>query len=76
MGNSTKSYAQNEDGGQWFVLFYECPQCQIEWIDEWSCVCEGECPECGTTDIMPYDHDHVKPDCQCIECTGEVYVKK
>jgi hypothetical protein len=28
--------------------------CKHEWNDQWSCMCNDECPECGTGDIEPY----------------------
>lgn len=26
---------------------YHCEDCNIDWISEWDCACEDECPECG-----------------------------
>lgn len=39
---------------EWFVNFYYCPDCDVEWQDEWSCMCDDECPECGIT-YTPYE---------------------
>lgn len=36
------------DNGPWFRNHYECP-CGTEWSDEWSCTCDDDCPDCGTT---------------------------
>lgn len=27
----------------------------VEWVDFWSCACNGQCPACGTKDIEPVD---------------------
>jgi len=31
----------------WYRIFYECPECDVEWEDEWDCACDSECPVCG-----------------------------
>ncbi len=36
---------------------YRCPNCGHEWQEQWSCVCDSECPECGTTDITALSWD-------------------
>ena len=41
-----------------FRNHYLCPECKTEWVDEWSCTCDDECPECGCSDISPvYSED-------------------
>ena len=39
----------------WFRNRYSCDRCEFEWEDEWSCMCDDECPECGARDMCPYD---------------------
>jgi hypothetical protein len=41
----------------WFLNFYECDRCGHEWTDEWSCMCDDECPECGARHMSPYKGD-------------------
>lgn len=31
-----------------FLNHYECKTCQQVWHDLWSCMCDDECPVCGT----------------------------
>ena len=31
---------------EWYENRYDCPECNTEWIDEWSCMCNDRCPEC------------------------------
>ena len=31
----------------WFLNFYRCDRCSRVWKDEWSCMCDDECPHCG-----------------------------
>lgn len=32
-----------------YYVRYVCPACDCEWQDQWSCACDDECPNCGTT---------------------------
>jgi hypothetical protein len=36
-----------------FINYYRCPDCNIEWQDEWSCACDDECPVCAIS-YSPY----------------------
>jgi hypothetical protein len=45
----------DEDEG-WFINHYHCPDCGINWADEWSCTCNDECPCCGH-EIEPYESE-------------------
>ena len=42
-----------------FVNHYHCDACDVEWEDEWSCMCDDECPECGVAHT-PYQSDELK----------------
>lgn len=42
---------------------YHCHHCNAEWIDEWSCQCDSDCPSCGCT-FTPYESCEVS-DCAC-----------
>lgn len=37
----------------WFIKDHKCPSCDHEWTDAWECLCDDECPECGT-DTPPH----------------------
>ncbi len=41
----------------WFVNHYECAECNETWADEWSCMCDDECPECGARNMSPIKSD-------------------
>jgi hypothetical protein len=41
----------------WFLNFYKCDRCRRRWTDEWSCMCDDECPRCGARDMSPYKSD-------------------
>ena len=41
----------------WFANHYECDRCKEEWIDEWSCMCDDDCPHCGARHMSPYRSD-------------------
>jgi hypothetical protein len=39
----------------WFCNHYKCARCGGEWTDEWSCMCDDDCPHCGARHMSPYD---------------------
>ena len=39
----------------WFSNHYKCAGCGREWTDEWSCMCDDDCPHCGARHMTPYD---------------------
>ena len=41
----------------WFLNFYKCAPLQARWTDEWSCMCDDECPHCGARDMTPYNSE-------------------
>ena len=40
-----------------FLNHYECPQCEHDWEDRWSAMCDDDCPNCGKRHISPYQSD-------------------
>lgn len=30
----------------WYSIWYNCPTCDIEWEQEWDCLCNDRCPKC------------------------------
>jgi hypothetical protein len=47
----------DDEGESWFVNHYRCYRCGNEWSDEWSCMCDDDCPACGARHCSPYDSD-------------------
>jgi len=41
----------------WFLNVYRCERCGTIWTDEWSCMCDDECPHCGARDMSPFDSE-------------------
>ncbi len=41
----------------WFRNHYKCPGCGCHWTDDWSCMCDDDCPACGDRHISPYDSE-------------------
>jgi predicted nucleic acid-binding Zn-ribbon protein len=37
----------------WFLNFYDCDRCGRAWTDEWSCMCDDDCPHCGARHMSP-----------------------
>ena len=42
----------------WFLNYYRCPCCQIDWTDEWDCQCNDKCPSCNK-EITPYKSEEI-----------------
>jgi DNA-directed RNA polymerase subunit RPC12/RpoP len=41
----------------WFTNFYRCSECGNSWHDEWSAICDDDCPHCGARHMSPDDSD-------------------
>ncbi|WP_414833254.1 hypothetical protein [Afifella sp. YEN Y35] len=41
----------------WFHNYYKCHQCGEKWTDDWSAMCDDDCPACGARHISPYISD-------------------
>lgn len=41
----------------WFRNHYHCGDCGKAWEDEWSCCCDDECPNCGSSDWSPVESE-------------------
>ena len=41
----------------WFQNYYTCARCGRDWTDEWSCMCDDDCPDCGARHMSPVDSD-------------------
>lgn len=39
----------------WFRNNYKCASCGRKWSDEWSCMCDDDCPHCGARHMSPYN---------------------
>ncbi len=55
----------------WFLNYYTCDRCGADWTDEWSCMCDDDCPECGARHMSPYDGDDLT---HVIEQRGDRFV--
>jgi hypothetical protein len=41
----------------WFLNYYLCERCDSTWGDEWSCMCDDDCPQCGARHMSPFKSD-------------------
>jgi hypothetical protein len=55
----------------WFLNFYECGRCGKRWQDDWSCMCDDDCPHCGARHMSPYDSADLS---SVIEKDGDAFV--
>lgn len=55
----------------WFLNLYKCERCRRRWADEWSCMCDDECPHCGARDMTPYASEDLT---ELIEQEGDQFV--
>lgn len=55
----------------WFRNCYECARCGSTWKDEWSCMCDDDCPHCGARHMSPVDSDDLT---EIIETRQDAFV--
>ena len=55
----------------WFLNYYDCDRCNREWTDEWSCMCDDDCPHCGARHMCPTKSEDLTV---LIEQEGEEFV--
>ena len=41
----------------WYANHYQCYRCSEHWVDEWSCMCDDECPHCGARHATPVESE-------------------
>ena len=55
----------------WFRNHYVCAQCASVWTDEWSCMCDDDCPHCGARHMSPLKSDDLT---EIIEVHDDAFV--
>ena len=55
----------------WFRNYYTCASCAEDWTDEWSCMCDDDCPHCGARHMTPYESDDLT---HVVEQRGDRFV--
>jgi len=55
----------------WYRNYYKCARCGRDWPDEWSCMCDDDCPHCGARHMSPYESDDLT---EIIERNGGEFV--
>ncbi len=55
----------------WFLNHYLCYRCDTPWTDEWSCMCDDDCPHCGARHTSPYKSKDLTT---VIEKDGDTFV--
>src|ERR1039458_9908912 len=55
----------------WFLNFYRCARCKRIWTDQWSCMCDDDCPHCGARHMSPYDSENLT---ELVEQDGSEFV--
>jgi len=55
----------------WFRNHYECDECGAKWTDEWSCMCDDDCRQCGARHMSPHNSDDLT---EIIEERGSDFV--
>lgn len=41
----------------WFLNHYICARCYRRWSNDWSCMCDDDCPHCGARHTSPDKSD-------------------
>lgn len=55
----------------WFRNHYICERCDSMWTDEWSCMCDDDCPHCSARHMSPLKSDDLT---KVIERNGRDYI--
>jgi len=55
----------------WYRNHYTCERCKHRWEDEWSCMCDDDCPHCGARHMSPEDSDELT---EIVTREGDEYV--
>lgn len=55
----------------WFRNHYSCEQCNGTWSDEWSCMCDDDCPFWGARHMSPYKSNDLT---EVVQRDGDKYV--
>ncbi len=55
----------------WYRNHYTCARCGTDWTDEWSCMCEDDCPSCDARHMTPQTSDDLT---EVIEHEGNDFV--
>lgn len=55
----------------WFLNYYTCDRCGGDWTDEWSCMCDDDCPDCGARHMSPHKGDNLT---RVVEQRGDQFV--
>jgi len=37
----------------WYLNHYQCARCGYTWTDDWSCMCDDDCPRCAARHMSP-----------------------
>jgi hypothetical protein len=56
----------------WYLNHYTCARCGKDWSDEWSCMCDDDCPHCGAWHMSSIDSDNLTTVIEV--CGGEFVV--
>jgi predicted nucleic acid-binding Zn-ribbon protein len=43
----------------WFLNHYKCTRCKRKWADQWSCICDDDCPHCGARHMSPHGSEEL-----------------
>jgi predicted nucleic acid-binding Zn-ribbon protein len=43
----------------WFLNFYKCACCGRTWTDQWSSMCDDDCPHCGARYMSPCESEEL-----------------
>lgn len=60
----------------WFENHYKCSDCGEEWQDQWSAMCDDECPSCGTDNAPEESTELPSKECNTCNGTGMLYPVK
>ena len=52
--------SQDEEIKFMWLNYYECPECENIWEDQWDCQVDDDCSECGCRHISPSNSTEIE----------------
>ena len=58
--NGERKTSEDEEIKFMWLNYYECPECENVWEDQWDCQVDDDCSECGCRHISPSNSTEIE----------------
>ena len=60
LANAERKSLEDEEIKFMWLNYYECPECENIWEDQWDCQVDDDCSECGCRHISPSNSTEIE----------------